>query len=113
MGFIAMHNYTELQKNKETGKLSKVTKEVPTKGQSVPVAHMRVRVSEGTENEYFTLDKWVKIVASRGNEYEVNGKYEFPEGSGRMTKPRSVKLSSNGSGDDLAVKKDDREWGHW
>lgn len=109
MGFIAMHNYTELQTNRK-GEIAKVKADVPNKGQAVPVAHMRIRVTEGMENEYFTLDKWMKIVASKGNEYEVNGRYEFPEGSGNWTKPRSVKLSPNGSGDDLNVKKGDKEW---
>ena len=92
----------------KNGKIVKVAKEGANKGQPVPIAELRVRVSEGENSEVFTLDKWRKVVMAKGNEFQINS--EFVAKNGNRVPSRSVKLSSNGIGDDLRVKKGDGEW---
>ena len=107
MGFISIDTWTSLQTDRN-GKVVKVSKDGPNKGQPVPIAELRVRVTEGASSEVFTLDKWRKVVMSKGNEFQINS--EFVAKNGNKVPSRSVKLSPNGVGDDLRVKKGDGEW---
>ena len=54
------------------------------------------------------MDKWRKLVSSKGNEFQING--EFLSKSGQKIPSRSVILAPNGSGDDLKVRKGEGEW---
>ena len=108
MGYISMDTWTSLQTDRE-GKIVKVTKEgAVNKGQPVPIAELRVRVTEGDNTELFTLDKWRKVVMTKGNEFQINS--AFTAKNGNRVPARIVKLSPNGIGDDLSVKKGDEEW---
>ena len=107
MGFISIDTWTYLQETKDKKGLAVIEKG-PKKGQPVPQADLRVRVTEGENTEVFTLDKWRKVVMSKGNEFQINS--EFVAKNGNKVPSRSVKLSPNGVGDDLRVRKGDGEW---
>ncbi len=109
MGFISIDAWIKLQENKDKTGLA-VISSGKNKGKNVPVADLRVRISEEGKYEVFTLDKFVKIVSAKGNEYQVNSRYEFPEKSGNFVPSRIVKLASNGVGDELMVRKGDEKW---
>jgi hypothetical protein len=106
MGFIAIDTWTSLQTNSK-GEIAKI-KDGDRKGQAVPVAELRVRITEGSSSEVFTLDKWRKLVSSKGNEFQING--AFTSRTGQVIPARSVCLSTNGMGDDLRVRKGEGEW---
>ena len=65
---------------------------------------MRVRVSEGENTETFTLEKWQKVVASRGNTFQINSEFTSKK-TGQTIAGRSVQLIANGVGDELHVIK--------
>ena len=44
MGFISIYTWTSLQRDRN-GKVVKVSKDGPNKGQPVPIAELRVRVT--------------------------------------------------------------------
>ena len=108
MGYISIDAWSDFQTDKK-GNIS-IASRGKHKGKPVPVAELRVRVAEGESNtELFTLDKWRKVVMSRGNEFQVNSSFTSKK-DGRFVPARTVKLSSNGSGDELRVKTGDGEW---
>tara|TARA_Y100000593_G_C4160788_1_gene261913 strand:+ start:48 stop:494 length:447 start_codon:yes stop_codon:yes gene_type:complete len=108
MGYISMDAWSDFQTDND-GNIS-IASRGKHKGKPVPISSIRVRVSEGENNtELFTLDKWRKVVMSRGNEFQVNSAFTSKL-DGKYIPARTVKLSSNGSGDELRVKTGDGEW---
>lgn len=100
MAFIAFDTWRDFLKDK-TGKVVK-----GKNGDPVPIADLRIRVSEGEETETFKLDKWRLIVASRGNVFRINSDFTSTTTS-KDIPARSVKLVANGIADELNVIKGD------
>ena len=83
MGYISIDAWSDFQTDKK-GNIS-IASRGKHKGKPVPVAELRVRVAEGESNtELFTLDKWRKVVMSRGNEFQVNSSFTSKK-DGRIT----------------------------
>ena len=100
MGFIAVDTWRYFLKD---GK-GKVVK--GKNGDPVPIADLRIRVSEGENTETFSLDKWRQIVASRGNTFQINSEFHSTA-TGKDIPARSVQLVANGVADELNVMKSD------
>ena len=98
MGFIAIDTWRDLAKDSK-GKIIQ-----DKNGNPIPTADLRVRVSEGENTETFTLDKWRKVVASRGNTFQINSEFTSKK-TGQNIAGRSVQLIANGVGDELHVIK--------
>ena len=98
MGFISIDTWRDLAKDSK----GKVIQD--KNGNPIPTADLRIRVSEGDVTETFTLDKWWKVVASKGNEFQINSEFTSNK-TGQQIAGRSVKLIANGVGDELHVIK--------
>ena len=98
MGFIAVDTWRDLAKDNK----GKVIND--KNGNPIPTADLRIRVSEGDNTETFTLDKWRKVVASRGNTFQINSEFTSAK-TGQNISARSVQLVANGVADELHVIK--------
>ena len=98
MGFIAIDTWRDIAKDNK-GKIIN-----DKNGNPIPTADLRIRVSEGENTETFTLDKWRKVVASRGNTFQINSEFTSAK-TGQNISARSVQLVANGVADELHVIK--------
>ena len=110
MANLSMDVWSYLQTNKQ-GDVS-VASKGENKGKNVPMARLRVKVSEGELSDIFTMEAFTNMFHSEGSEYCVNNEFTPEKGKnkGKLTPARYAKFSSNGSDEMIQVRRGDGEW---